>query len=52
MADGLDLFEAGMDFADALHLCSSRTDVLFATFDKRMKQRAHKIAPSRYIEML
>lgn len=52
VADALGLFEVGMDFADALHLCSNRTDVLFATFDKRMKQRAQKIAPSRYIEMV
>ena len=52
VADALGLFEAGMEFADALHLCSSRTDVLFATFDKRMQQRAHKIAPSRSIEMV
>ena len=52
VADALGLFEAGMEFADALHLCSSRTGVSFATFDKRMQQRAHKIAPSRSIEMV
>lgn len=52
VADALDLSEAGMDFADALHLCSSRTNMLFATFDKRMKQHARKIAPGRAIEMV
>lgn len=34
------LVEAGMDFADALHLASSRGAAGFATFDQRMKKRA------------
>ncbi len=32
--------EAGMDFADALHLASSRTGARFATFDAGLKKTA------------
>jgi predicted nucleic-acid-binding protein len=52
VAEALGLLEAGMDFADALHLCSNREAAPFATFDKRMKQRANKAAPGRHIEMV
>ena len=34
------LYDAGMDFADALHLASSRAAEVFATFDVRVKKRA------------
>ncbi|MHB1233256.1 MAG: PIN domain-containing protein [Burkholderiales bacterium] len=51
VAEALDMFEAGMDFTDALHLCSNREAAPFATFDKRMKQRANKAAPGRHIEI-
>ena len=34
------LYDAGMDFADALHLASSRAAEIFATFDVRVKKRA------------
>ena len=34
------LYDAGMDFADALHLASSRAAETFATFDVRVKKRA------------
>lgn len=40
VAEALDLFETGMDFADALHLASSREAAHFATFDERLKKRA------------
>jgi predicted nucleic-acid-binding protein len=39
----LDLKQAGMDFADALHLASSRTTSRFATFDQRMIKTAAKM---------
>lgn len=45
VAKALDLLEAGMDFADALHLASSREAAAFATFDKRLKKCADTAAP-------
>ena len=51
VAEAIGLCAAGMDFADALHLCSNREAKSFATFDKRMKQRANKTAPGRLVEM-
>ncbi len=38
----LSLFEAGVDFADALHLASSAEAERFATFDRTLAQRAGK----------
>lgn len=38
----LSLFEAGVDFADALHLASSSEADSFATFDRTLAQRAGK----------
>lgn len=40
VAQALSLFESGMDFADALHLASSKSAIQFATFDERLKKRA------------
>ncbi len=51
VGEALSLYEVGMDFADALHLCSNGEATSFATFDKRLKQRAHKAAPGRQIEI-
>ena len=45
VAEALDLFETGMDFADALHLASSREAAHFATFDERLKKRADAVSP-------
>jgi predicted nucleic-acid-binding protein len=45
VAEALDLFETGMDFADALHLASSREAAHFATFDERLKKRADAASP-------
>jgi predicted nucleic-acid-binding protein len=39
----LSLFEAGVDFADALHLASSSDAERFATFDRTLEQRAGKV---------
>jgi predicted nucleic-acid-binding protein len=40
LADALHLFEAGLDFADALHLCATPDGVGFATFDRALIKRA------------
>lgn len=40
IAEALTRYEAGMDFADALHLASGRAAEAFATFDARLKKRA------------
>ncbi len=40
----LSLFEAGLDFADALHLASSTEAERFATFDRTFAARARKAA--------
>ncbi len=42
----LDLRRDGMDFADALHLASSRMASRFATFDQRMIKAAAKMGPA------
>ena len=43
IAEALDGFERGLDFADALHLASSRRARRFATFDKKLIKRAEKL---------
>jgi predicted nucleic-acid-binding protein len=40
VAQALDLHDRGFDFADALHLASSRPAEAFATFDNRLRRRA------------
>ena len=40
IARALELYEGGMDFADALHLASARDATAFATFDTRLAKRA------------
>lgn len=49
VAEALDLFETGMDFADALHLASSREAAHFATFDERLKKLADAASPGRRV---
>lgn len=51
VAEALDLFEAGMDFADALHLASSREAVQFVTFDARLKKCADTAFSSRHVAL-
>jgi predicted nucleic acid-binding protein len=34
----------GLDFEDALHVCSTPDQMAFATFDKKLKSRAAKMA--------
>ena len=40
----LDAFDAGLDFADALHLSRSARATAFATFDKQLAKRAKALA--------
>jgi predicted nucleic-acid-binding protein len=39
----IDWFKAGLDFADALHLASSRTAAEFVTFDQTFARRAARL---------
>lgn len=52
VAAALTLFEAGIDFADALHLASSREAAQFATFDAHLKTRADQNAPNHHVVQL
>ena len=52
VSEALVLFEAGMDFADALHLTSSREAAQFATFDQRLKKRTDTVVPDRHVVLV
>lgn len=45
-------FETGMDFADALHLASSRDTEQFATFDARLKNHADTAVSGRHVVLV
>ncbi|HEV2278110.1 MAG TPA: type II toxin-antitoxin system VapC family toxin [Acidobacteriaceae bacterium] len=50
VAQALDWFAAGMDFADALHLSGSSGAVdQFATFDRRLAKTAQRLAPTNLL---
>ena len=42
--DALDSHQQGMDFADAVHLASSRRAATFVTFDTKFKSTAKKLS--------
>ena len=48
----LDAFDAGLDFADALHLARSSRASAFTTFDKQLARRAKRLAVSPPMELL
>ena len=48
----LDGFEAGMDFADALHLARSHEASAFTTFDRRLAKRASSLSLRPNVEYL
>ena len=52
VAFALDWYEAGMDFADALHLSSSSELTAFATFDKKISNKAKKLNLSTQVILL
>ena len=52
VSTALDLFDAGMDLADALHLVRSGSADAFVTFDRRLARRAEALAASPSVELL
>lgn len=52
VAQAIDWYEKGMDFADALHLASSCGDKGFATMDGRMIRKASQVASTQNIIFL
>jgi predicted nucleic-acid-binding protein len=48
----VDVFDKGLDFADALHLARSSRASGFATFDKRLAKRAKGLALAPPVELL
>lgn len=48
----LDAFDAGLDFADALHVARSANSMTFATFDKRLARRAQALGLATPVELL
>ena len=48
----LEAFDAGLGFADALHVARSSRATAFATFDQRLARRARGLALSPAIELL
>ena len=52
VAQAIDWYEKGMDFADALHLASSCDVKGFATMDGRLSRKALQVAPTQHISLL
>jgi predicted nucleic-acid-binding protein len=48
----LDAFDAGLDFADALHVARSSRAAAFATFDRPLARRAKGLKLSPAVELL
>lgn len=48
----LGCYETGMDFADALHLALSTSDVEFKTFDKKLVKQATALVPAPVVSLL
>lgn len=48
----LDAFDAGLDFADALHVCRSGRATGFATFDRRLVRRARGVTLPQRVDLL
>ncbi len=51
VARALDWFEAGLDFADALHLAASRHTGGFISFDQRLIKRAARLEAVDSVEI-
>jgi predicted nucleic-acid-binding protein len=47
----LSCFEAGMDFADALHLASISSETEFATFDASLRRAAQRLGIGRVVRI-
>ena len=50
--DAIDAFEAGMDFADALHLSRSSRAATFRTFDQNLAKAAKRLGFATKVEPL
>jgi predicted nucleic-acid-binding protein len=48
----VDVFESGMDFADALHVIRSSRASSFATFDRQLARRPRSLAQVMPVELL
>ena len=48
----LEAFDAGLDLADALHVCRSERATGFATFDRRLVKRAGGLTLPQKVELL
>lgn len=48
----LNLFNGGMDLADALHLVRSNGAAAFVTFDRKLAKRANALGASPAVELL
>ncbi len=48
----LDAYDAGLDFADALHVTHNSRAAAFATVDRRLVKRAKGLALSPAVELL
>ena len=48
----LDAYDAGLDFADALHLKRSAGSTSFATFDQKLAKRAKTLGLTPQVELL
>jgi predicted nucleic-acid-binding protein len=51
VADALNWFAAGMDFADALHLASSEHAEEFVTFDRKLAAKASKLTSTKVLTL-
>lgn len=52
LTSALDIFDAGMDLADALHLAHSRSAAVLVTFDRRLARRAKARGCSLAVDLL
>lgn len=51
VAQAIDWYERGLDFADALHLALARDAEALATFDAKLAKRAARLSPARVMAL-
>jgi predicted nucleic-acid-binding protein len=51
VAKALDWFEAGLDFADAMHLAATPADAEFVTFDRALVRDAAKLVGTPWTQL-
>lgn len=52
VSEAIRLYEHGMDFGDALHITTSGSVSGFATFDRRLVQKASRLVPGKQLILL